>query len=104
MKNGLVLAMAILGGLYFLSYFGFCSWALCPGWGWRSSYFNNFGIWPGHPLFWVMVLVVLGFAAVMLFSRPKGTPDSYEKKDRNFCPHCGSSLGQQGTGPKETSN
>ena len=101
MKIGLVLGLAILGGLYFLSYFGFRSWPLCPGWGWRSSYFNNFGIWPGHPFFWVMALVVLGCAVVMFFSRSKGTPASSEKKDRNVCPHCGSSLGRQGTGPQE---
>ena len=79
MKNGLVLVLAILGGLYFLSYFGLRSWPLCPRKriGRRASYFNNFGIWPGHPLFWVMVLVVLGCAAVMFFSRSKGTPAPY---------------------------
>ncbi|MFH0788587.1 MAG: hypothetical protein V2B13_13370 [Pseudomonadota bacterium] len=98
MKNGLVLALAILGGLYFLSYFGFRSWALCPGWGWRSSYFNNFGIWPGHPLFWVMVLVVLVCAVVMFFFRSKEPLTSSEKKDRNTCPSCGRSLGQPGAG------
>jgi hypothetical protein len=101
MKNGLVLGLAILGGLYFLSYFGFRSWPLCSGWGWRSSYFNNLGIWPGHPFFWVMVLVALGCAVVMFFPRSKGTPASTEKKERNFCPHCGSSLGRPGTGPQE---
>ena len=94
MKNGLVLALAILGSLYFLSYFGFRSWALCPGWGWRSSYFNNLGIWPGHPFFWVMAVIILVCVAVMFLSRvPQRTPPSELKdKDRNICPHCGGAV------------
>ena len=74
MKNGLVLALAILGGFYFLSYFGFRSWALCPGWGWKSSYFNNFGIWPGHPFFWVDVPGCPGVCRSCVFFAPQGNP------------------------------
>jgi len=98
MKNGLVLALAILGGLYFLSYFGLRSWPLCPGWGWRSSYLNNLGIWPGHPFYWLVILVVLGCAVLMFFSRSKGRSGLAEKNEKKFCPHCRSSLKPQGAG------
>jgi hypothetical protein len=82
MKNGLVLilALAILAGFYFLSYFGFRSRTLCSGWGWRTSYFNNFGIWPGHPLFWVTAIIILGIAAANYFSKSDVRPDSSKKK------------------------
>jgi hypothetical protein len=80
MKNGLVLALAILGGLYFLSYFGLRSWTFCPGWGWRASYFNNLGIWPGHSLFWVSALIILGIAVVGFFFKSVGRPASPQKK------------------------
>jgi hypothetical protein len=80
MKNGLVLALAILGGLYFLSRFGFRSWPLCPGWGQRSSYFNNYGIGPGHPLFWVSALIILVIAVVGFFFKSAGRPASPQKK------------------------
>ncbi|MBI5605379.1 MAG: hypothetical protein HY879_18760 [Deltaproteobacteria bacterium] len=102
MKNGLVLGLAILGGLYFLSYFGFRSGPM--GWGWRSSYFNNFGIWPGHSLFWVAALIILGIAVVGFFSKSAGKPISSKGNDRNSCPHCGGSLDPLGKDSERFSN
>ncbi len=71
MKNILILifGLTVLAGLYFLpNLLGLGPGPVCSGWWWKASYFNDYGIYQGHPLYWVMALVILGMAAAGLFS------------------------------------
>jgi len=95
MKNGLALSLVIILGLYSLSYLGLRSESFCTGWWWKASYFNNCGIWPGQPLYWIAALINLGIIAIRFFLNSSGRSASLGKEYGIFCPYCESSLEQQ---------
>jgi hypothetical protein len=98
MKNGMrwgLVGMIVVGLLLFLYYFKFSFWSpyFFGGWGYRS-----FGarMWPAFPFFGLLILIVLGFVLVRLFSETSGRSSLPPDEGWTFCPYCGGDLRQSG--------
>jgi hypothetical protein len=96
MKDGMrwgLVVIVVAGLLLALYHFGFPFWTpyFFGGWGYRS-----FGprMWPAFPLIGVLVIIILGFFLIRLFSSNSRRPSVPPDGRWTFCPHCGVDLRQ----------